>query len=77
MKKFSILFVALSVMFNSVINGQTSFRSDSTQIVEKAKYLKEDLTGFLSKNVRYPNEALTNNIHGGVILAFTINKNCA
>lgn len=75
MKKTAILFAVLLLTFNTIVMSQTTQKPDSIQTVEKAKYLKEDLTKFLSKNVAYPNEAIRSNIQGDVVLSFTITKN--
>jgi hypothetical protein len=75
MKKTSILLISLFVTISSVVYGQTTQKSDSVQTFEKAKYLKEDLTAFLGRNVNYPDQALINNIEGDVVLSLIINKN--
>lgn len=54
--------------------SQTVVKTDSTTY-EKARYLKEDLGKFLSKNVRYPKGNSGNIPEGEVIYSFVINKN--
>jgi tetratricopeptide (TPR) repeat protein len=74
MKKTAILLASFFITINTIVNGQLTHRPDSIQAFEKAKYLKEDLTVFLDKNVSYPNEAVVNNIEGDVVLSLIINK---
>ena len=53
--------------------SQTVVKTDSAAYA-KAKYLKEDLTGFLLKNTRYPRGSMGENSQGDVIYSFVINK---
>ena len=75
MKKTLILLISLFITINAVFYGQITQKPDSIQVFEKAKYLKEDLTAFLDKNVNYPGEAMMKNIEGDVVLSLIINKN--
>ena len=75
MKKIALLLVITFLTFNLFVSSQTIQKSDSISSVEKAKYLKEDLARFLSKNINYPFDALKNNIDGDVVFSFIINKN--
>jgi hypothetical protein len=70
MKQTIIAFIYL--MFCLDLNSQTVPKPDSS--VVQAKYLKGDLTGFLSGQVKYDAEALRLNIYGDVLFSFTINK---
>lgn len=45
-----------------------------TVVIEKAKYLKEDINALLTKTTRYPKENIENKVQGDVIISFTINK---
>jgi TonB family protein len=75
MKKTTILFIALFTSLNTVVFSQTTQKPDSVQTFEKARYLKESLTRYLYKIVRYPEAALTKNIQGDVVLSLIITRN--
>jgi Gram-negative bacterial TonB protein C-terminal len=74
MNKSVILLISIFILWHAHVEAQKTRSSDSTQTFEKAKYLKGDLTEFLSKNVKYPDEAYLNKIEGDVIFSFVINK---
>lgn len=74
MKKTVFLFVVLFSALNIIVNCQTTQKSDSVQTFEKAKYLKENLTRYLSKVVKYLEAALTKNIQGDVIISLIITR---
>jgi hypothetical protein len=73
MKKTTILLFAVLLCSSVILKSQTLKDSDS--IIENATYPKEDLTNLLRSNIRYPLEALKNNLQGDVILSFRIDKN--
>ncbi len=75
MKKTAFLFVILFSSLNTIINCQTTQKPDTVQAFEKARYLKENLTRYLFKIVKYPETALTKNIQGDVVLSYIITKN--
>ncbi len=45
------------------------------QAFEKARYLKENMTRYLFKTVKYPEALLTKNIQGDVVLSLKITRN--
>ena len=58
-----------------MLRSQTLKDSETNLNVEKAEYLKEDITQFLCENLKYPIEAQHLNIEGDVIVSFVIKKN--
>jgi TonB family protein len=74
MKRTVFLFVVLFSALNTIINCQITQKTD-TVAFEKARYLKENLTRYLSKTVRYPEALLTKNIQGDVVLSLKITRN--
>jgi hypothetical protein len=75
MNKTSTLIVVTFILFTFSVRSQNIPEGDSILIIENAKYLNGDLTKLLSSKVRYPREAVINNIQGDVIISFIINKN--
>lgn len=74
MKKSISFLVITFLTFYSVAHSQSIQKSDSVPAFEKAKYLKEDLEKGLSRNTRYPLEALKSESQGDVIFSFIITK---
>ena len=78
MRKFVVAFAFLTLSLS--VYSQKVVKLDSVSY-EKAKYLKEDLTRFLSKNTRYPitklstSDRFKDNCEGDVMYSFVINKN--
>jgi hypothetical protein len=68
-----VLAVLLATFMDS--NSQTVQQPDSNTKTEKAKYLKEDLTKFLSTHTAYPEIEMMNDTQGDVVLSFHINSN--
>lgn len=82
MRKFVVGFIVVFITLHFSGFSQAVIHIDSMSY-EKAKYLKKDLTSFLLKNTRYPNdrsyEKYPNdrsyeNIEGDVIYSFVITK---
>jgi tetratricopeptide (TPR) repeat protein len=71
-KAILIVMILLTIFMNS--RSQTIQKSDSIIRYEKAMYLKEDLTKFLSINTKYPKEEMMDRIMGDVVFSFIINK---
>jgi tetratricopeptide (TPR) repeat protein len=74
MKKTITLFLITLTIFISVAHSQPIQKSDSIPAFEKARYLKEDLEKGLSRNSRYPSDALKSESQGDVIFSFVITK---
>jgi len=74
MKKTIWLLVITILTFYSVAYSQPIQKSDSVPAFEKARYLKEDLDKGLSRNAKYPLEALKSETQGDVIYSFIITK---
>ena len=74
MKKSISLLVITFLTFYSVAHSQSIQKSDSIPAFEKAKYLKEDLEKGLSRNSKYPLDALKSESQGDVIFSFIITK---
>ncbi len=74
MKNFSILFIITFLLLNNVVKGQASKETDTTSTIENAHYLNGDLSKLLPLNIKYPLNALRNNIEGDVIISLLINK---
>lgn len=74
MKKSFLLSICLLYLLPGIVNSQTMPEAEKTPVNQKASYLKEDLKAFLTKNILYPKEGITNNIEGDVVLSFVINK---
>jgi hypothetical protein len=73
-KKAILTLMSLLLIFMNS-RSQTIQKDDSINTYEKAMYLKEDLTKFLSKNTKYPKEEMMNQIKGDVVFSFIISKN--
>lgn len=74
MKKSLFLSVFLLLIAAVIANSQTTPATQKAAVNQKARYLKEDLKAFLTRNTLYPREGLSNNIEGDVVLSFVINK---
>lgn len=72
-KKATLIVMSLLTIFMNS-KSQTIQKSDSIITYEKAMYLKEDLTKFLSINTKYPKEEMVDRIMGDVVFSFIINK---
>lgn len=69
------LIVTFLLTICMIANSQTNPKSDSIITREKARYLKEDLNKFISGNIAYPKEGITNKTEGDVVLSLIIRKN--
>ncbi len=74
MNKSSFLLITLLVFTGTLTEAQESGKSDPASFFEKAKFLNGNLTGLLSKTVKYPDKAFFNNVEGDVIFSFVIKK---
>ena len=74
MRKLIALFIIGLLTFNYIAHSQTIPKTDSVTTIEKARYLKEDLEKGLSRNTRYPIDALRSESQGDVIFSFVITK---
>ena len=73
MRNFLVIFSFVFLTLHLSGFSQTIVKTDSAAY-EKAKYLKEDLTTFLSNSTRYPRGLMGENSQGDVIYSFVINK---
>jgi hypothetical protein len=74
MKK-RVISVLLAVFLICIYaNSQTYQTADSIFKYVKARYLKEDLTRYLSEKTKYPFDEMVNRVHGDVVYSFIINK---
>lgn len=74
MKKPASLISAFLLLFSLIVYSQPNQKADSVILFEKAKYLKADLTKYLSETVQYPEQALLKNKYGDVVLSMIIDK---
>jgi len=74
MKRIIILFVVVFLTFSISVKSQSTQKIDPSLNIEKAKYLNEDPTRHLSKNVRYPKQCMMDGIQGDVILSFVVDR---
>jgi hypothetical protein len=74
MKKTKIICLASFLTISLIAVSQSIPGSETGLTVEKAKYLKGNVTGLLSGKTKYPNEP-TSSVQGDVVLAFNINRN--
>ena len=74
MRKIIILLVAIIIANCTFGIAQSTEENAPLSNFEKTEYLKEDLTEYLQKKVKYPIEALKSNIEGDVILSFVITE---
>lgn len=70
----SFLFLTLFIFLNIALCAQTTNNVVKSVEVENAAYLHGDLTKSLESFIKYPLEALENNIAGDMILSVIINK---
>lgn len=75
MKKILPSLIIALLFINSNLQSQTHQDSCSNLVIENALYLKEDLTKFLQKSIKYPRQAFLNNIQDDVIFSINIDKN--